>query len=460
MRSGAEIKVGIITVVAIALLAFYIFYIRGYRAAAGAYTVCVVFDDARGLQRGDPVRMVGVKIGEVALVRINDALKAEATLKIDQEYNLYDDYKFQVATSGFIQERFVEVVPAPPNPYASKLTEDVCVIGVLQPSLTDLMVVASEALENLKRTTHGINVLLSDEQILRQVRHALESFADAADAAASLAATTAALAEQSQPQVLAALGDLRTSASDMRAITTRFRSEIAAGPLLSDLEATARRARETAANAERISASLAKLVSDPQLQQQIKESLAAMRDAAVSAKQIGEDLQTFSGEVRKAAPMVPKVAHEADEMAGTAGALRERLKPPQINAAFDMLFGGEADRWFSSGRLDIQTQPNRFFRVGMDDIGEESNVNVQLGERHGKRVLRYGLYRSRLGAGMDIDLSKRTTLSLDLFDPNDLRADVLADIPLIPGRSDLSLILGARDVGHDSTIVGGVRVER
>ena len=71
MRTGSEVRVGVITVLAIILMAAYVFYIRGYRAAADTYKVCVTFQDARGLQRGDPVRMVGVKIGEVATVEIN-----------------------------------------------------------------------------------------------------------------------------------------------------------------------------------------------------------------------------------------------------------------------------------------------------------------------------------------------------------------------------------------------------
>ncbi len=74
--------------------------------------------------------------------------------------------------------------------------------------------------------------------------------------------------------------------------------------------------------------------------------------------------------------------------------------------------------------------------------------------------MRYGLVRSRLGAGLDLSLPHRTRLSFDIFDPNDLRADVLADIPITPGSSDLSLILGARDLGQDAILVGGLRLKR
>ncbi len=459
MRSGAEIKVGIITVVAIGLLAAYFFFVRGYQVATSTYGVCIIFDDARGLQHGDPVLMVGVKIGEVDVVEIKD-LKAQVSLKINRKYDLYDDYKFQIATSGLIQERFVDVVPSPPNPYANKLKENACIKGVLQPSLGDLVAKGATVLENLDRMSRGVNVLLSNEELLGRVQKALESFSAAAQAATDLAESTAALAEQSQPQIIATLEQMQATASDMRGITSRMRAEVERGPVLGDLEQTMKSARATAANAERISASLAEFATNRQTQLEIKQTVDAIHDAALSIKEIGEDLQAFSAELRKAAPIVPKATHEAEQYIGTAQVIRERLKPPQINASFDMLYGSQANRWISSGRVDISTQPDRFFRIGVDDIGEESNATVQVGERHGPRVLRYGLYRSRLGAGMDVNVSRRTVLSLDMFDPNDFRIDVLADIPLIQGRSDLSAILGARDLGHDSTIVGGLRVKR
>ncbi|GAH80486.1 unnamed protein product, partial [marine sediment metagenome] len=99
-------------------------------------------------------------------------------------------------------------------------------------------------------------------------------------------------------------------------------------------------------------------------------------------------------------------------------------------------------------------------RLGMDDIGEENDVNVQIGDRQDRYTLRYGIVRSRLGFGVDFSLPRRTTLSLDIFDPNNLRADLLANIPVVPGRDDWNILVGARDLGEDELFVGGVRLKR
>jgi len=460
MRTGSEIKVGLITLLAIALLVCYTFYVREFRARAATYTVNVTFDDARGLQRGDPVLMVGVKIGEVRSVQVGPSLKAEAELAIYRQHTLYSHYKFQIATSGIIQERFVEVIPQPRDPYATEIKDGGKVEGIMTPDFGDLLASSSEVLENLNRTSRRLNVVLADQQILSGVREALRSFSAAARAATSLAQSTAALTQESQPEILSTLRALNDASSDLQAMAAELRTSLTEGAALDDLQKTAAHARQTAANAEQVAAGLAKLVSDAELQQQVRDTISAVNDAAQSVKRVGEDLEVFSQEVRKAAPALPRVAKEAQQIAETSAALRERLEPPEIHAAFDVLYSPDADHTFPSARLDLKTSDDTFLRFGIDDIGEQSDVNIQLGERQRRAVLRYGLFRSRLGVGFDFELPKESILSVDLFDPNDPRADILADVPLVLGRSDWSLLTGLRDLGDESVFVGGIRLKR
>jgi phospholipid/cholesterol/gamma-HCH transport system substrate-binding protein len=459
MRTGSEFKVGLITILAIALALVFTFYIRGYRAVA-TYSISVTFDNARGLQRGDPVRMAGVKIGEVRSVEISPALKAETALSIERHYTLYHNYKFQIATSGIIQERFVEVIPQPLDPYSKRLRHGQSVEGVTPPDLSDLVASGNQVLHNLNRTSDRLRSVLADQEILAGVKQALGAFSTAAEAAAQLADSTSTLAQQSEPEILAVLQSLSASASDLETTMAALRARVREGSALDDFEATARETREVAANANRLVASLADVVSDPEAQRELRATITAIHDAAQSAKQAAEDLQVFSAEVRKAAPTVPHVVREAENIAETASTLRERLKPPEINAAFDVLHGPEADRTFSSARLDFKTSSQRFLRLGIDDIGEESDLNIQLGERQRIGVVRYGLVRSRLGFGLDFDLPRETTLSVDLFDPNDVRADLLADIPFILGRSDWGFLGGVRDIGDESLLVAGIRLRK
>lgn len=454
MRTGAEIKVGLITLLAGALLLAFTFYIRGYRATAVTYRVCVTFDNARGIQRGDAVRMLGVKIGQVHSVEITPELKALVTLSVDQKYELYDNYKFRIGASGLIQERFVEIIPEARDPYANRLTDGTCVEGAVRPDLADVMEAGSKLLDNLDRTSRRLNLVLGDQEILSGVRDALQNFS-------KLARSVSTLAAASEPEILATLRGVRAASADLQIMAAQLRAGLAEGSTVADLQTTARHLSEIAAKADRITSDLAALTSDAEVKQQVRDTISAVHDAAQSAKKVGGDLETFSGALSTAAPAVPRVVDRTEKVVGSLAAVQERLEPPEIDAAFDVLYSPSAERSFSSGRLDIRPRgQERFLRFGIDDIGEESDVSIQLGEQQQRAVLRYGLVRSNLGIGLDFDLPRETILSLDVFDPNNVRADLYADVPFVLGRGEWSLLAGVRDVGDEAIYVGGVRLKR
>ena len=452
MRYGNEVKVGLITLLAAALLVAFFVYIRGYRAGAQTYALTVVFANARGLQPGDPVRMVGVKIGKVRSVEISPERKAVATLEIDQDVLIPNHYAFRVATSGLIQERFVEVVPAEYSPEAKTLRDGDRVEGVLSPDLSDLMASGLEVLENLNKTSSLLRSVLADQEVLAGVKEALTRFADSAATASKLAQSVSALADEARPELVGTLKQLREAAADLQTTTAGLHTRLDETTAFDDFNTAAREAAAAAIQAKQLLADLAE-VADPETRKQLKDTISAVHDAA-------ESLRVFAEELRKAAPAVPKVAKEAESIAAYSSGLRERLKPPEIDARFDVLYSPQAGRSFSSGALDLKTTQDRFLRLGIDDIGEDSAANIQIGDRQRRGVLRYGLVRSRLGFGLDYPLPGEVTVSLDVLDPNNLRADLLADIPLILGRQDLGVTAGVRDLGDETLFVAGVRMRR
>jgi phospholipid/cholesterol/gamma-HCH transport system substrate-binding protein len=245
MRTGAEIKVGLITVLAVVLVAAYVFYVRGYRAPAMVYRVSVVFEDASGLQRGDTVRLAGVKIGEVKSVAINKQLKAQADLTIDQRYDLYDSYTFQIVTSGLLQERFVEVIPAPLGPDAALLSEGSCVDGVTAPGVSDLLSTTAEVLGDLDEAAQSMRLVFADAELLATFKSSLLSFSEAARAAVELAERASALTEASHELIVSGLEDIRGAAEDVHAVSEEIRTRLVGGEVMVDVEETAAQARPT-----------------------------------------------------------------------------------------------------------------------------------------------------------------------------------------------------------------------
>jgi phospholipid/cholesterol/gamma-HCH transport system substrate-binding protein len=461
MRHGAEVKVGLITLLAIALLATFAYYIRGTLTARRAYTIYVTFDNAKGLQRGDPVRMVGKKIGEVRDVTITPPpLKAQVILAIERQYSLYKHYRFQIAAAGLIQERSIEVIPTRAGEEGKLLEDQAKLRGEAAPDLADMLSTGAHVLTTFERTAEQVQSVLANKQIVARVERALDSLADASDSASKVAQVAATIAQRSEPATQDILNRLSRAAADMQETSSTIRAAIAQGTALEDVQATAGNIQEATKHIADLTATLDELASSPKTKEQFRETLDVIHEASLKLKKIGSDFETFSDELRKAAPSVPKVVKEAEQISGTVNQLQESLKPPEVHPDFRVLYNSKAGRTFSTGNLDFNypSTPEHFVRLGVDDIGEESNVNIQLGEHQRLGTLRYGLVRSRLGVGFDLQLPRRAKLSLDLFNPNSMRADVLLGVPL--GRSDWALLAGARDVGQENLFVIGARLRK
>jgi phospholipid/cholesterol/gamma-HCH transport system substrate-binding protein len=462
MQHGAEVKVGLIALLGTALLAVFAFYIMGLRASSATYPVCVMFANAQSIQPGSPVMMSGVKIGEVKHVELNPGdLRAKLTLSIGKETTLYDSYKFVIASSGLIQQVFVDVIP-PEYPLnqqeGAQLKYGQCVEGAIQPSLSDIIAGGQELLTNINRTASALRTTVSDQEVMNNLKSALTNIAAASAAAAKAADSAATIMEGARPEVLAALANANSASRDIQAMAKQLRTRLASGESLDNVDEILRQTARTTANVESITRDISKLTGDQQVQGDLRGTLADIRQTTQKLTQIADDIKVVSGEARKAAPAIPRVIGEVEAVTGQVASIQQRLTP-KVDASFDVLYGPHASHTFSSGRVDISTDPVRFFRVGIDDIGEESSADVQIGDRRGKRATRYGLVRSRLGAGIDVPI-RRGSFSVNVFDPNRLRLDALLQYPISRTRSDLMLLTGVRDLGDDPTFVIGARLAR
>jgi len=106
-----EIKTGIIVVAAI-LVFMYISVKMGGGKVVGGYKLNVMFDYVSGLEDKAPVKLAGVKIGEVEKVSHvykDDQTRVMATLDLDGNAKVRQDSKLLIRTTGLIGEKYVEI---------------------------------------------------------------------------------------------------------------------------------------------------------------------------------------------------------------------------------------------------------------------------------------------------------------------------------------------------------------
>lgn len=103
-----ELRVGLIVVLAIAILVVGVIWVKGIKFNQTKYRYTVIFPNVGALKVGDPVSVSGVEKGKVKKIQLyrGDVL---VTLDLTTDVVLKKDAKFTVKNIGLMGERFVAV---------------------------------------------------------------------------------------------------------------------------------------------------------------------------------------------------------------------------------------------------------------------------------------------------------------------------------------------------------------
>jgi phospholipid/cholesterol/gamma-HCH transport system substrate-binding protein len=78
----------------------------------GSYLVYARFESVAGLETGNPVKMLGLKIGRVEKLRMDQENQvALAELKIDKDVTIYDDAFASIKMQGLMGDNYVGIDP-------------------------------------------------------------------------------------------------------------------------------------------------------------------------------------------------------------------------------------------------------------------------------------------------------------------------------------------------------------
>lgn len=114
-RSSA-VKVGLLTLVSIALLVFVLIWLRG-RGLTNGTTYNVLFKDVDGMREGAAVQMMGIRVGfveAVSPVRTRENkyyVNVRFTINQDIGVDIPKGSRLSIEQSGIIGEKFLEVTP-------------------------------------------------------------------------------------------------------------------------------------------------------------------------------------------------------------------------------------------------------------------------------------------------------------------------------------------------------------
>lgn len=298
-----EVKVGMLILVAISILAGFVLIMGGINFQP-TYGIFVDFDNPGGLQTGAPLKIAGVKVGTVSEVQFRGATPAaqgprreplvRLRVAVERRYRdaIHENAVFYVTTQGVLGEQFLAADPGSTD--RPVLAEGTIVRGLDPPRLDMLLAEGYELLHTTIQAMRDNRQDIRDafdgmRDTLKGTGHFFNTNRDRLDRIAANVETITVDADDlvrsgkakyvDNPQIDRVIGNVeRTTASINRDADT----------LLKD-------ARETLANARRVSAA----VGGEEETKRLQRTLADVADVAARAKLTAADAQSIVAHVKK-----------------------------------------------------------------------------------------------------------------------------------------------------------------
>ncbi len=107
-----DLTVGLFVLAGLAALAYLTFQVGGLSyKVPGGFELYASFDDIGGLKERAPVKLSGVKVGQVDSVALDDLLRARVKLDLSPGLELPVDSAARILTSGVLGDQFIALEP-------------------------------------------------------------------------------------------------------------------------------------------------------------------------------------------------------------------------------------------------------------------------------------------------------------------------------------------------------------
>lgn len=397
MNLSTEARVGGVTLIALALLAYMIIHLGGITFGDKGYPVTAVFNQVNGLKEGNLVRYAGVEVGTVKAVQVVPEGVA-VTLTINPGVSIPEGAKFSIGTDGLLGEKYINIIP--PLHSSGVIAPNAVVRGEMPQDLDQLLATADRVLVDIHKLVQSLNDVFGDEQVKASLKDSALNARAITENLETMSAVLARMAENNEADVDAMVTNLNYMSASLRDVTARVDKMTATldndGETARQLRETVRNIQITSSRVEKMAAALEGVVTDPETGKNIKETL--------------------------------KNAREASEKANT---MLSKVQSVKTQAGFDMMYNSDTGKYRSDVDLKIAAEDN-FAVIGVSDIGQGSRTNLQVGKGSDHFAVRAGVMEGQAGLGVDGKVGGQMRLSLDAYDPNDLRVKLRTQLQVAP----------------------------
>ncbi len=435
-------RVGAILVLGIAMLITGLRFLQARFSERGHYRLYVQFSDARNVSVGASVLMAGVPVGfvrDIALVGAPPV--AELTLAIREEVRIPRGSTFRLVGGTLLPtETRVEIIP--PTAVSDYLRPNERLVGEnpldFNAALNRLTPQAERTLVELRRTLAAARHLLEDQQLRQSLLQTLDAVERATEQTTRLLTQADRLIAENRATIRHLLGQAASATRELRLALQTANRLLSDPQLRDDLQATLASARAAAERAESALQQVNALVSDPQLQNDVRQTAHNLRTLSERASTLADKTETVLENATELTRNLNETVTESKAVIQQAKSTFERVNNALENAVslrtlgfedatyrLDLGFNAQTERYRTDVLVTFFTRDRRTVSLGLYDLTEGNKLIAQYGTPLSPQLhLRYGLYAAKPGVGVDYRFSGRGLLTLELFDPNDWQGNL------------------------------------
>jgi phospholipid/cholesterol/gamma-HCH transport system substrate-binding protein len=177
-KSNFELKVGIFVFIGLIILSIVVFSIGDIHIFETGYTVKLTFGFANGVEVAAPVRLAGVRVGEVKALEVvfDEELgktRVELLAWIQKGTRIPKDSYAHINNLGLLGEKYVEITPG--KDYVQVLCAGDVLVGTDPISMEKVTELGYKVAIKLDQTVEAINRIVSDEEIKLSLKRSLEN---------------------------------------------------------------------------------------------------------------------------------------------------------------------------------------------------------------------------------------------------------------------------------------------
>ncbi len=179
-RRRNEVWVGAFVIFGFILLSVVVFFVSGVYLFRPGYQVNVIFNYVSILDRGAPVRMAGVRLGEVSKVTLKEdpetgQAEVHVQLFIAKGYEIRENYTLSIRGTHILSEPHIEITPRPGK--GRFLRDGDTVRGANPVPMEELITRADEIASHLEAILKRVKRALEDKETETALRDSLTNFA-------------------------------------------------------------------------------------------------------------------------------------------------------------------------------------------------------------------------------------------------------------------------------------------